>query len=592
MKILLSLLMLVSSLATALPVFANEVSNESELNGEVYNNEEIGQLADIEFNFEDFTLEELMEVISDELLETLYNFDVIIEEESDLEQLLDLDDEIWEYFENHENQDLHDELTALIEVLEDLLDVEVPENDEYPIVDDNDTTDYLEVDEDGYATSETEETDIAINPRATEITPTNVEIAPTTANTAAVSHIRRTGVVISRGQLRRSANSSANVITNLSTNTNVTINRRRGSWYEITVGNRTGWVERNRIARTSSFGVVTGNNVAVRHSRRNNSRVLTRASRGTRIRITRRTGSWSQVRVNNRTGWIRNSQINITRGRPGRVNRRTDIRILPNASANITRRIPNNTQVVQLQRTTNGWTQVELRHANGTLRGWVQTSHVRNQNHARRVTGNNIALRNRPNGNGNVIRRLSRNTRVTVRATTANWSHVSVGRHRGWVRNSQLSRLNLPRVIHNWQWVQTQPARPAVPGRPAQPAVDPVWGPAPGRWVINVNCGIHDGVDRGVNIFDTLQESQEFTGNPDNGVCYIGNNPNVSRNTAWIQPDGTVTHHYRPDIIITPGRPAAPAVPAIPARAAQGRWRCTITGHTTRTGTRAATDPR
>jgi len=32
--------------------------------------------------------------------------------------------------------------------------------------------------------------------------------------------------------------------------------------------------------------------------------------------------------------------------------------------------------------------------------------------------------------------------------------------------------------------------------------------------------------------------------------------------------------------------------PRTPARAARGHWRCRITGHTTRTGTRSETDPR
>ena len=629
-KILLALLMILSTLIVAAPAIANDSSsyafNEEELNEAIYPHEEADQFNDVdeideiefevEGSFEDFkglfenlTLEELIDAISDELSGVLYSLDIIIEEASDLSQLLTLDDDIWVYFEHHENQDLYFELTTLVNVLEYLLN----EDDEATIGED-DIPEDLETDvnlDEGLEAEQLEPTDVSsdVDLALSEqvdiaITPQSIDISPqsvSATNTASISHIRRTGVVVSNGQLRNASNASGRVLTNLSTNTNVTINRRQGSWYEVTAGSRTGWIERNQVARTSSFGVVTGNNVAIRASRGNNARVLTRANRGTRIRITRRTASWSQVRVNRRTGWVRNSQINITNGRPGRVNRRTDVRALPNGSASITRRIPNNTQIVQLQRTTNGWTQVELRHASGTLRGWVQTSHVRNQNHGRRVNNNGVFLRNRPSNRGRVIRRLNRNARVTVLSATSNWSFVSAGGRRGWVRNNQLNRLTLPRAIHNWTWVETQSARAATPGTPA---TNPVWGPAPGRGMINVNCG--DGQRR---LFNSSAEAWDFIFNPNSGICYWGNNPNASTNSGFLinpgQPfaGGTILQATQwhpagewhphasapPQIILTP---SSPGTLGTPARAARGHWRCTITGRTTTTGTRAGTDPR
>ena len=562
LTVLLALTLLTQPLATALATPSHDCEHE-------------------DHNFSEMTFEEILTTISDELIDILYDFNIELTYPEDLELLIDLDEnhEIWGYLNDLEDCCPYKELNAIIDALNDtetevdydFEETEYTENEdccdddeEDYIIDEDFSTDYPETEEANYETSPedvtlTEPSNITLNPTGVEITATS------TNNTAQIHQIRRPGVIVANGQLRSASNSSARVLRNITTNTNVRINRRQGSWYEITTGGRTGWIERNRIARSSQFGVVTSSNVAIRNSRSNNSRVLTRASRGTRVRITRRTGSWSRVTVNNRTGWIRNSQVNINRGRPARITRQSDIRVLPSANSNITRRIPANTQVVQLQRTTSGWTQIELRHANGTLRGWTQAASVSNQNHSRRITSSNVALRNRPSGNGNVVRRLNRNTSVTVRAVTGNWSYISVSGTRGWVRNSQLSRLRLPSAIHDWTWVETESARPAIPGTPAVP---PVYEETEGRWMVFcTRCG---------RAFENAAGWQDHINNPNTDCTFA----NASRTTQWQPGERT---------LITPG---VPATPGTPARAARGHWRCRITGRTTRTGTRSETDPR
>ena len=283
----------------------------------------------------------------------------------------------------------------------------------------------------------------------------NAPQMPTAPITGVTTRLR-TAVTVTNANFRWGPSTNYDSIRTLSANTNIRINGVRGSWYRVVHDGTTGWVSRNFVQETRQNAVVRRNNIPVRSSRNSNSAVLTRVNSGARLMLDRRSPNWSRVTVNGRTGWISNSQITMSgAGRPARVTANVNVRSRPTSSSNIVRRLPRNAGVIRLQRTTNGsganqgWTQVRIRHANGTMTGWVRTNQVESRVQTRRITGSGTAiLRSGPGTNFAINRRINPNTQVTLMSQTPSWSRVRInvnGRSvYGWIANSRISRLPLP----------------------------------------------------------------------------------------------------------------------------------------------------
>ena len=421
---------------------------------------------------------ELMEAMSEELLEVLYGLGITFHTETDLDQLLDLEEEIWAYmweqpagifwefyqlvlaFTPDEYEDDPDEA------------LEMDESDSKVGLDESDDVEELGSDVVDISTPESvEEPEEGV-----ELAPlAEVEIAPTNVNTAlTTTAMSRTGVTVENNvTFRRGPSHEDGTIRQIPVNTNVRITGRRGHWYRIVHHGTTGWVERPRVQQTRQTAIVRGNRIPVRHSNASNARILTRAARGTRVIITERTANWARVTVNRRTGWIRTNQLTITNGRrPGRTRGQANLHARPHASSAIRRSLPRHQAFMILQRTTGGWTQVVIRHSGGTQTGWIRTNQVQTRNQVRQTRGRgNVPVRTGPGTNFRVGRRIPRQTRVTVLAESGSWSHVRFNhngsRRHGWIQNSRLTQINrLP--------------QPHVGSRGAG-ARNPTWGVTYGR---------------------------------------------------------------------------------------------------------------
>jgi|GEM_PF-3099909 len=402
--------------------------------------------ARIDFDFEGLTFDELMETISDELLEIFYQFGIEFDSLECFDQLAHLEDDIWDYMEMQEDA-LFFEFYYLVLAF-------TPEEDNEPV-----TLSPLE--------------------RNTQGGPVNVSPGtPTSPNASSnppqITSLRRTGVAIRNTNFRRGPGSGYGVIRPLSSNTDVRITGRQGDWYRVRHDSTTGWVLRNDMVRTNPVAIVTGNNVPVRNGRSNDARILTRAATGTRLRITQRNGSWARVTVNGHDGWIRTNQISVSRGsRPGIItSNNVNLHSRPTSSSSVTRRLPQDARVMILQRTTSGWSQIRITHSSGTINGWVRTSNVSNQNLSRRTT-RQTALRARPDSDSARITTLSNNQSVTLLARAGSWGHVRAGNNSGWVRMSHLNDM-------------TRPSQPLDIGSAAR---NPTWGVTANRTSLRSGAG-------------------------------------------------------------------------------------------------------
>lgn len=257
------------------------------------------------------------------------------------------------------------------------------------------------------------------------------------------------GITRRNASFREGPGAGFNEISVVKGSTNVRITGRSGVWFRVIVNGTTGWMRQTAVLRTRPNAVVTTDNAAVRAGRGDSYRVLTRAPRASRVRVQRRSAHWSRITINGQTGWIRNRDLAIDNAmRPGRtIANNVRVHTRPNGESAVRRSLPRHTQLMIIQRTTDGWSQVQIRHNGGTFHGWARTNELELRVHTRRMAENGV-LRSGPGTNFNSLRVIPRNTNVTVRSRVGNWYHVHLyinGRKvYGWQHHNNLQRLTLP----------------------------------------------------------------------------------------------------------------------------------------------------
>lgn len=248
---------------------------------------------------------------------------------------------------------------------------------------------------------------------------------------------------------RQGPGSSYGRIRDVSANTNVRITGQSGSWYRVRHNGTTGWMKKTDVSPTNQYAVVTANNAHVRSGRGTNHRSLTRVPRGKRVTVKRQTSNWSRITVNGHTCWIRNRDISTTSAmRPGRTrSNNVSVHSRPTSGSRVVQRLPRNSQLMVLQRTTDGWSQIRIRHNGGTINGWVRTSQIQTRNQSRRMARSGT-LRSGPGTNFRSIRVIPKDTRVTIRARAGKWYYVHANvngrRVTGWQHQDNIRRLPRP----------------------------------------------------------------------------------------------------------------------------------------------------
>jgi len=264
-----------------------------------------------------------------------------------------------------------------------------------------------------------------------------------------ITSMSQTGVTRRTATFRTEPSSNSTLIRNVNGSTNVRITGRTGSWYRVVVDETTGFIRQNAVARTRQDAVVATDNAHIRAGRGTNYTSLTRVPRGQRLTISRRTANWSRVTIGGQTGWIRNRDLHTENAmRPGRTTtNNVTVHSSPRADATIRHTLPNNTSLVIMQRTTDGWSQIRIQHEGGTMHGWVRTNQIERRNMTRR-TARDGALRSGPGSGYQRLRTVPRNINVTIRSRVGNWYHVhyEVGGRRqyGWISRTRLLPLQLP----------------------------------------------------------------------------------------------------------------------------------------------------
>jgi len=265
-----------------------------------------------------------------------------------------------------------------------------------------------------------------------------------------ISGMVQTGVTRWNTAFRTGPAARYELIRTVNGSSNVRITGRTGIWYRVNIDGTVGFIRQSAVARTRQFAVITTNNAHLRTGRGTTFDSIARIPIGTRVNVSRRSANWSRISVDGQLGWVRNRDIELdTAMRPGRtITNNVTVHTRPRAVANIRATLSYNTQLMVVQRTTDGWTQVRIRHNDGTLHGWVRTNQIERRVHTRRLVRDG-ALRSRPDSSVARFRTIPTNSRVTIRSRVGNWYHVHVTinnrREYGWLHQNNLERLPRPR---------------------------------------------------------------------------------------------------------------------------------------------------
>jgi len=289
-----------------------------------------------------------------------------------------------------------------------------------------------------------------------------------------ITNLLQTGVTDRNTAFRTGPGTNYNLIRTVNGSTNVRITGRTGIWYRVNINGEIGFMRQTHVSRTRQFAVVATNNAHVREGRGTSHRSLTRVAAGTRVTVARRAASWSRITVNGHTGWIRNSDLYVENARRPYHTNVNNVRVhtRPRAAATVRYRLPRNTDVMVVQRTTNGWSQIRFEHEDGTLTGWVRTNQITRQNQPRRLIRNGV-LRTGPGSGYDRIRSVPNNTRVMTLARVGTWYRVRFTvngvRQYGWLHRNNFARNVLPPNIgaagFNPTWGTTAGRTPVRAGR-------------------------------------------------------------------------------------------------------------------------------
>lgn len=108
--------------------------------------------------------------------------------------------------------------------------------------------------------------------------------------------------------LRKKASTSSKVLDQLDAGEKVTVLNKKGKWYQVKSGSKTGYL-RNDFLTFQYCGYVKGSGINMRKKATTDSKVITTLGAGDKVSILDDSGNWYKVRYDGETGYIRKDLI-------------------------------------------------------------------------------------------------------------------------------------------------------------------------------------------------------------------------------------------------------------------------------------------
>ncbi|MFP7334685.1 SH3 domain-containing protein, partial [Shouchella clausii] len=273
------------------------------------------------------------------------------------------------------------------------------------------------------------------------------------------------GTTTARLNVRTGPGTSHSIVTTLDKDTKIELLAKKGNWYQIAVGNTTGFVSGDylKLDKPSednvedsdqepiSYGETTAR-LNLRSQPNTSSNVLTTLALGQKLEILKKEGNWYRVRAGHQSGWVSADFVKMTsngedKESPSLGSATTTARLNLRSGAGTNHSIITTLvkgQKVELLKKQGGWYQVKA----GSRTGWVSADYLNvngsgNVDNAPSIgsatTTARLNLRSGAGTNHSIITTLAKGQKVELLKKQGGWYQVKAGNRTGWVSADYLN---------------------------------------------------------------------------------------------------------------------------------------------------------
>ncbi|MCM3550332.1 SH3 domain-containing protein [Alkalihalobacillus clausii] len=273
------------------------------------------------------------------------------------------------------------------------------------------------------------------------------------------------GTTTARLNVRTGPGTSHSIVTTLDKDTKIELLAKQGNWYQIAVGNTTGFVSGDylKLDKPSednvedsdqepiSYGETTAR-LNLRSQPNTSSNVLTTLALGQKLEILKKEGNWYRVRAGHQSGWVSADFVKMTsngedKESPSLGSATTTARLNLRSGAGTNHSIITTLakgQKVELLKKQGGWYQVKA----GSRTGWVSADYLNvngsgNVDNAPSIgsatTTARLNLRSGAGTNHSIITTLAKGQKVELLKKQGGWYQVKAGSRTGWVSADYLN---------------------------------------------------------------------------------------------------------------------------------------------------------
>ncbi|MEK4666941.1 SH3 domain-containing protein [Niallia sp. FSL R7-0271] len=315
--------------------------------------------------------------------------------------------------------------------------------------------------------------------------PVLIQEAQAASNEAVVKYVN----VESNSSLnvRKSASSSAAVVTTLKKGKEVTVLSESNGWAKISVDGKTGYVSTAYLSeKTSNYikyvSIDQNSTLNVRSAPNTSSSVVTKIKVNTSVEVSSTSNGWSKIKVNGKEGYVASKYLadkvtavkdNSSESSSSKPNTAAEaktttmyVNVDQGSSLNMRNKASNSGSViVKLARgvavtsygDSNGWTKINVYGKEGYVstqylsktKPSTSTADSGSTNVVKTTTkyvnvtkGSSLNMRSSASTSASVVSKLARGTKVTVTSEANGWAKITAGGKTGYVSTSYLSSSN------------------------------------------------------------------------------------------------------------------------------------------------------
>lgn len=199
-----------------------------------------------------------------------------------------------------------------------------------------------------------------------------------------------------------------------------------------------------RVEASATTSFVAKQNTKVFKAKHQKSSVLLSIKKGTAFKTVKKIGSWSEVTIGSKKGYVPSAHIqslsNVTTNNvKKKTNRITDLKTSRSSKAKTIVRISTGDEVTELKRI-GSWTEISY----GKYRGYVPARNLSTIEYVKTTTNRTTDLKASRSSKAKTTLRISTGKEVSVVKQWGSWTEVYYGKSKGFVPTRNLNAFKAP----------------------------------------------------------------------------------------------------------------------------------------------------